>query len=89
MTEVYEFPREVNGETRKEFVILSSNFKRDFLQVVHNVAVDYCLASGMIAGKRGHPYGPDAAARYPVRAGDHSGGPQVGAASCPRGGGLR
>ncbi len=45
MTEVYEFPREVNGETRKEFVILSSNFKHDFLQIVHNVAVDYCLAN--------------------------------------------
>lgn len=43
MTKVYGFPRVVDGETKKEFVVLSSNFNRDFLQVVHDVAVDYCL----------------------------------------------
>lgn len=43
MTKVYEYPRVVDGEMKKEFVILSSNFNRDFLQVVHDVAVDYCL----------------------------------------------
>ena len=43
MTEVYGFSRKVNGETKKEFIVLGSNFNRNFLQIVHDVAVDYCL----------------------------------------------
>ena len=43
MTEVYEYLRLVNGEMRREFVFFTSYMKCDFLQVVHNVTVDYCL----------------------------------------------
>lgn len=34
MTEVYEYLRLVNGEMRREFVVFSSDKKRDILQAV-------------------------------------------------------
>ena len=43
MTKVYEYPRVVSGETRREHVYFSSDIQCDFLQIVHNVAVDLCL----------------------------------------------
>lgn len=43
MRKVYRYPRNINGETRQEHVILDSDVSRDLLQVVHDAAVDYCL----------------------------------------------
>lgn len=43
MIEVYEYSRLVNGEMRREFVVFSSEKKRDILQAVHNAAVDFCV----------------------------------------------